>query len=130
MILLRALQFDDGADVVTIWYENHQNLPVVRARVDAIMMHLRCQNREGWTRQYYDTLRDGVGEVRFKVNRINYRPLGFFGPNRNEFTFLYFSTKTNRFDPVNAIDIAVERRQQVIAKPELSTVVKGRWNQQ
>ena len=129
MISLRSLQFDDGADVVTIWYENHQNLPGVRARLDAIMFHLRCENREGWTRPYYDTLRDGVGEVRFKVNGINYRALGFFGPNRNDFTFLLFATKTDRFDPVNAIDIAVERRLQVIDKPELSTVVKGRWNQ-
>lgn len=130
MILLRSLWLDDGADVVSIWYDNHQNLPGVRARLDTIMMHLRCQNREGWTRPYYDTLRDDVGEVRFKTNRVNYRPLGFFGPNRNDFTFLYFATKTNRFDPTNAIDIAVERQQQVTVNPELSLVIQGRWNQQ
>ena len=130
MILLRALQLDDGADVVTIWYENYQHLPVVRARLDTRMMHLRYQNREGWVRPNYDTLRDGVGEIRFKANQVNHRPLGFFGPDRGDFTFLFFAIKTDVFDPANAIDIAVERRQQVIAKPELSMVVKGRWNQQ
>lgn len=129
MILLRSLQLDNGADVVTVWYEDYQNLPTVRARLDTRMIHLRDQNREGWTRPNYDTLRDGVGEIRFKVNRINYRPLGFFGPNRNEFTFLYFATKTNRFDPVNAVDIALERRQQVTDNPSLSITVTGRWNQ-
>lgn len=130
MILLRAFQPDVGNDVVSSWYDDYQNLPVVRARLDVLMIHLREQARDGWVRPYFDTLRDGVGEVRFKANNVNHRPLGFFGPDRNEFTFLYFATKTNRFSPANAIDIAADRRLDAIKDPQLSVPIRGRWNQQ
>jgi hypothetical protein len=130
MILLRAFLCDDGADVISAWYAEYQNLPTVRTRLDTLMMHLRCQRREGWTRPCYDTLRDGVGEVRFRIRTIRYRWLGYFGPARNEFTFLFFSTKTNAYDPPNAIDIAADRRQVVEAVPDRSRIIRGRWHQE
>jgi len=107
MIVLKAFM-DGGTDVVSLW--NSQQRAKVRAALAVKMTYLRQQNREGWIRPHYDGLRDGVGEVRFKVERINYRALGFFGPERNEFTFCFFATKTDEFDPRNAIDIAVERK--------------------
>ena len=79
MILLRAFQPDIGNDVVSSWYDDYQNLPVVRARLNILMIHLREQARDSWVHPYYDTLRDGVGEVRFKANSVNHRPLGYFG---------------------------------------------------
>jgi hypothetical protein len=74
-------------------------------------------------------LRDGVGEVRFKVGGVNYRPLGSFVPGRNEFTFTLFATKTNRFDPRDAIDIAARRRIYIELHNSRSKVVKDRWGQ-
>lgn len=120
---------DDGQDVVSRWYEAYEGLPKVRARLDNIMLHLRQQNREGWRREYFDTLRDGVGEVRFKMFDINYRPLGSFVPAREEFTFALFATKNGEFNPPNAIDIAVEIRKLIERNPARSRYVAGRWGQ-
>lgn len=130
MILLRALSFDDAPHVVDAWYIEHARDDDVRVELDVLMIYLRQQRREGWTRPRYDILRnaDGVGALHFKVNRINYRPLGYFGPSRNEFTFLIFATKTNKYDPRNAIEQAVARRQSVEANPSRAVVVR-RWDQ-
>ena len=126
MILLRSFCRDDGGDVVSDWYQQMEGRPKARARLDNRMMYLRQQPREGWVRPIYDTLRDGVGEVRFEIERILYRPIGFFGPGRNEFTFLIFATKTNRFDPVNAIDVAVDRKNAALKNPQ-RIVTMTRW---
>ncbi len=93
------------------------------------MLYLRLQKREGWIRNMYDVLEEGVGEVRFKAEKINHRGLGYFGPERNHFTFLLFATKTNVFNPPNAISKAIERKKLVEQEPSLSIVVKDRWNQ-
>jgi hypothetical protein len=131
MILLRALSFDDAPHVVDIWYADHARDETVRVELDVLMLYLRQQGREGWTRPRYDILRDadGVGALHFKVRRINYRPLGYFGPGRNEFTFLSFATKTNKYEPRNAIEIARMRRTVVEATPSRSVVVRNRWCQ-
>jgi hypothetical protein len=130
MIVLKAFVLDDcgGGDIVTRWYEQYEASPKVRAKLDARMIYLRQQNREGWTRESYDTLRDGIGEVRFKAEGILHRPLGYFGPGRNEFTFLFFATKTGEFDPPNAIDIAVDRKLIIDRNPKRAIRLK-RWGQ-
>ena len=131
MILLRALSFDDAPHVVDSWFAMHAMDDDIRAEIDVLMGYLRQQPREGWTRPRYDILRnaDGVGEVRFRVRRIEHRALGYFGPNRNDFTFLYFCTKTNRYEPKNAIEIARARKKIVAADTKRSLVIKGRWGQ-
>jgi hypothetical protein len=126
MIFFRAFMDDDGRDVVSKWHEEHRGK--VKAELAARMTYLRHQRREGWTRPYYDSLRDGVGEVRFKVERINYRALGFFGPGRNEFTFCLLATKTNEFDPRNAIELAAKRRSLIESNP-LRAVALTLWGQ-
>lgn len=127
MITIKAMRLDDGDDVVTRWYQ--QESLKAQARLDARMIHLRQQPRDNWTRPLYDTLRDGVGEVRFKVARIQHRALGYFGPGRNEFTFLFFATKTDRWDPYNSIEFAIERKEIVEAEPGRAVRLK-KWGQQ
>ncbi|MGE3993597.1 type II toxin-antitoxin system RelE/ParE family toxin [Pseudorhodoplanes sp.] len=114
----------NGQDVVSAWYAAASSAE--RASLDARMVYLRLQTRESWTRPSYDTLRDGVGEVRFKARRINHRALGFFGPERNHFCFLIFATKTNVFDPRNAIETAVDRRAH-IESGAASYVIVRKW---
>lgn len=129
MILLRSFTLDDGGDVVTRWYEQFATRAKVRAKFDTRMIYLRQQNREGWVREPYDTLRDGIGEVRFKTEGVCYRPLGYFGPLRNEFTFLFFATKTNEFEPANAIDLAMDRKDVVTSNTKRAIRLK-RWGQE
>lgn len=126
MIIAKAYALHDGGDVVSSWYAQYGRWPKITTKLDLKMIHLLQQNRDGWTRPHYDTLRDGVGEIRFKAKGILYRPLGYFGPNRNDFTFLLFVTKRDEFDPPNAIDIAVERRIQ-IEQSRAGTVEINRW---
>lgn len=53
----------------------------------------------------------GLLEIRFLVANIQYRPIGFFGPNRNDFTFLIWATEQgDEFVPKTAPDTAAERR--------------------
>src|SRR5262245_40305831 len=122
MILLRSYRCDDGPDVVSIWHE--QEAGKVKAGLAARMAHLRQQPREGWIRPYYDILEDadGIGSVRWKVERIQHRGLGYFGPQRNEFTFLLFTTKADGYDDTD-IRHARMRRSNVERDPSLSLVV-------
>lgn len=84
----------------------------------------------GWVRPYYATLPNGIGEIRFEYKNVQYRPLGFWGPNRNEFTFLFFALEiSDRFEPETALGIAVVRRGLVVEKPARSALVRDRWHQ-
>ncbi len=62
----------------------------------------------------------GLGEMRFKADGVQQRPLGFrSGPE--EFTLLFWATeKSNRFVPRDACRIALERRDDVIAGRNLT----------
>lgn len=124
----KAYALDDGGDVVSSWYAHYGRWPKITVRLDLLMIHLLQQPRDNWTRPYYDTLRDGVGEIRFKVKGILHRPIGFFGPRRNDFTFLFFATKRDEFEPRDAIDIAVMRKAQIENGAARIVEVK-RWEQ-
>ena len=128
MILLRSYRLDDGSDVVSVWHARESGK--VKAGLAARMVHLRQQPREGWIRPPYDILKsaDGIGAVRWKVERIQHRGLGYFGPGRNEFTFLLFTTKADGYDDID-IKHARTRRSNVEHNMSLSVVVKDRWGQ-
>lgn len=134
MIRLLAYRLHDGIDIVSAWYANQAGDSGLRAKLDARMIHLRQQPREGWKREPYDTLSDGIGEIRFERKNIQYRPLGFFGhPNRYDFTFLLFATKkegksATRWEPANALVLAVQRMEDLKSGLAYSTVLH-RWGQ-
>ena len=53
----------------------------------------------------------GLGKLRFKANKIQYRPIGFFGPASGEFTLLIGAEERNqRFVPRDVPDQAVRRK--------------------
>lgn len=57
----------------------------------------------------------GVGEMRFKGDNVQQRPLGFHGPG-NIFTLTFWATeKSNHFIPRNACEIALGRKQEILA---------------
>jgi hypothetical protein len=59
-----------------------------------------------------------VLEMKFTVQNIQFRPLGYFGPHRHEFTFLVGAIeKNNRFVPLNAPELAIEHKNIVEANP-------------
>ena len=56
-----------------------------------------------------------IYEIRFKADKVEMRPLGFFGPGEKEFTVLIWAEKKeNVYDPPNAIKTAESRRKEII----------------
>lgn len=130
MVHIQTLILDDGGNVVERWYADHLSDVKACAELDARMIHLRQQPRDAWTRPLYDILRDadGVGEVRFKANRIQHRGLGYFGPGRLVFTFLVFATKGDDWKPRNAIKEA-KRRKAIVEGNHTRAITVHRWGQ-
>jgi len=56
-----------------------------------------------------------IHEIRVKWQRNQYRPLGFFGPNNDDFTVLVGATeKGSKFEPKTAPEMADDRRKLVL----------------
>lgn len=65
----------------------------------------------------------GLVEIRFLADRIQYRPVGFFGPSDKEFTILVCAIeKGNQFVPKDVCSIAQRRKIEVIRNQENSCV--------
>lgn len=61
---------------------------------------------------------ENVYEIRFKAGNIQYRPLGYFGPGKNDFTILVWAYKKQSvYTPAEAIGSA-EKRGKLLRKGE------------
>lgn len=58
-----------------------------------------------------------IYEIRFKAANKQYRPLGYFGPEGDQFTILIWATKKDHvYDPAEAIGSASRRRKDVVER--------------
>jgi hypothetical protein len=94
-----------------------KSLPAgAQAEITTTLRYLQTQ--ELWGRPYSAQLRGKfslIHELRIKWQRNQYRPLGFFGPNEDEFTLLIGAIeKGSNFEPKNAPASADERRKLVL----------------
>lgn len=94
--------------------------PEARAEFRAVLNGLRDQpDIQGWTRPEFDRLngpyRD-LGKLRFKANNTQHRPIGYFGPEKGDFTLLIWATeKGDKWKPPNVRDTALARMNEVKA---------------
>jgi hypothetical protein len=102
-----------GVNVIREWL---QGLPTA-ARVK---INVRIQYLEATAHcepQYASQLRGecaGLMEIRIVASNVQYRPLGWYGPERREFTLLFGAIeKGNRLEPRSACAIALERKTQI-----------------
>lgn len=114
-----------GRDMIDKWYRA-QSLEA-QAAFDAVREYLAQRTRDEWRRPEFDLLSGAkfrvLGELRFEVANVQYRPLGFFGPARAEFTLLVGATKKGKvYDPRNAMDTALRRRTEVLKNPSRSRI--------
>jgi hypothetical protein len=87
-----------------------------QAKFDTVLEHLRDTPHGQWTTNWVFPLTgyDGIFEFKFRVRNIVHRPLGCYGPERSEFTFLIPAREHgNRFEPIDAPDIARIRQAQI-----------------
>ncbi len=109
-----------GRDPVVEWYGGLSRKRRADVRVD--LEYLRAQPYEGWVRPWYDTLSRecaGLGELRFTLEKVRWRLVGFRGPERYRFTILAVATERDRrFVPRETCSIAQARKIKVLQSPE------------
>ena len=103
-----------GKDLIDDWIGD---LPSrARARFLEIVTALRDQPSDEWGRPDFAPLHGqcrGLNEIRFDWGGVEYRALGFFGPGRGEFTFVYGAQERGgQFKPPDTCKTAQGRKTQ------------------
>ena len=101
-----------GQDLFDPWYRDLSEKG--QAKLDVILEHFRDKPQTQWGGNYFFPLSgySGIFEIKFRVANVVYRPLGCFGPDRMDFTFLIGAREQgDTFVPVNAPDLAFDRMQ-------------------
>jgi hypothetical protein len=113
---------EDGADTIRFWYERQSQ--ECRRKFLVRTQALRGLPLREWELPLFRWLRgdgQGLGEVRFKADRVQQRILGFRGPESDLFTFLYpAKEQSGRFIPRNAIEITQDLKSAVLANKDRS----------
>jgi len=98
-----------GIDIVQKWYESVDD--DVKAEFDVSFKYLREAPDTKWALPYARALHGKCKEfieVRFKVNRIQYRAIGFRGPERRVYTVVRMTDKKG-FDPACIKETNIKR---------------------
>ena len=88
-----------------------------QAKFDTMLEHLRDTPHGQWPTNWFLPLTgyDGIYEIRFRVRNRLQRPLGCYGPERHDFTFLIPAREHgDRFEPINAPELAQERKALIV----------------
>lgn len=105
---------------VAAWYAIQP--PKVQAAFDQRLRNLSQMAPHEWREPFTKQLEgpcDGLVEIRFKADRVQHRPLGFFGPGLMKFTILLIAREIgDRFDPRDACAIALRRKDEVLGNVE------------
>lgn len=104
-----------GYSDINMWIKNLA--PKAKTRMRAIISYLEITKI--WSKPYFYPLTgkdyQGIYEIRFIHNNIQYRPLGCYGPTDKTFTLLFGAReKGDRLKPINAPEIATERMKLVL----------------
>lgn len=118
---LKGYVLNNGENVVDEWYCRLS--PKAQAVFDARWDHLSVHPRSDWAYPYFKMLSggkcSGLGEIRFKADNVQQRPIGYFGPARGEFTILICAIeKGSRFEPLASCEIAQGRKSRITAHKE------------
>jgi hypothetical protein len=99
----------DGNNEIRAWIDS---LPIAaQVKIDTIIRHLEA--KVIWPPQYVSDRKDcaEIYELRIVSSGVQYRPLGYFGPQRREFTILLGAVeKGGELEPRAFCIIATRRR--------------------
>jgi hypothetical protein len=101
-----------GVNLIREWLNS---LPVkARAKINARMLFMRAMPK--WPEQYVSALTGWPELVEFRVVYAGnqYRPLGFYGPKRREFTLVYGAIEKGKL-PKRVLETADENRKIILA---------------
>lgn len=98
-----------GVNEIRAWIDS---LPkAAQAKIDLRVRYLEAT--AVWPPQYISDRKDcdGIYELRIGCSGVEYRPLGFFGPSRRQFTLLLGAVeKGDQLEPRNFCTVATRRR--------------------
>jgi hypothetical protein len=113
MALWRFMDYCSGSNnMIQEWYKRRD--ADVRADFDTTLKNLSIAPDWRGMKEFKHLGRKGLCEVRFKTANVQYRVAGFFGPGERTFS-LYVGAKKKQkvYDPSDAFDLAIERRNGV-----------------
>jgi len=109
----------NGVNVIKDWLDGLDLR--AKAKLNTRLNALEYMNRTEWCMPMTKVLKgdkDGLIAVRAEHNRIQYRLLGYDGPNRGEFTLLACGNeRNNRYIPLDIGRKAFERIEAVAEDP-------------
>jgi len=106
--------YDDNQedDLWSRWY--HGSSDAAQARHDVVLSYLEPRNANEWREPYTKALDNGLVEVRIHDGQVQHRLIGFYGPERLQFTFLISCThKQNVYAPPDALKTAAKRKKDI-----------------
>jgi hypothetical protein len=115
---------DRGENLIRTW-TNGSGKPA-KARLNALVRHLSVLDRVfgrddkvGLLRKAGPCHGEDLVELIIRVGKVQYRPIGWFGPVGRSVTLLVGATeRDDEFDPKNACDQAVTRKRLILAAPK------------
>lgn len=106
-------------NVIKAWFDHLE--PRAKAKLNTRLNALEQMNRAEWSKLNTEVLKgdkDGLIAVKVLYQGIQYRLLGYDGPNRGEFTLLACGEeRNNRYTPLDIGRKAFERRTSIEANP-------------
>lgn len=111
-----------GRDEFKAWYDARTKKE--QAKIDRLISHLKITKI--WGRPYSGKLHgyDELFELIIELNNVQWRPIGFYGPGKNEFTILTVAMeKGSKFEPKDAPDKA-ERRCRIVLNDKEGRCIK------
>lgn len=126
----RFLDFKNqrGENEIKAWA--HREGPSLRARLNALILHLQVLDRPltrhdnvGLLRKSGDCHGQKFIELTITIGRVEYRPIGFYGPQPREIVLLMGAKeKGSQFEPRNACLTAINNKTLVLTAPGRFTV--------
>lgn len=118
MLTIKYYESSSGKNDVQTTYD--AGTERLKAELEVAITYLRVRNRQDWRRPQANKMskckefRDFF-EIRFCANNLQQRPIGYFGPDNNDFTILLWATeKGNKLNPENWCEKANRRRNEII----------------
>jgi hypothetical protein len=105
---------DSGSREIDGWLDAQPK--GAKAKINKIITYLEISDISKWVRPYVAKLKgsDNIWEIRAVFGNVQYRPLGCFGPQKDQFTLLVGAIeKGGRLEPINVIEVAEQRRNLI-----------------
>jgi hypothetical protein len=102
-----------GNNLIEEWYWDIPD--AARAEFDVVLWTLSIAQDWRGMREFKSLGFDGLCEIRFKSENVQYRPAGFFGPGTRTFSIYVGCEKKGKvYKPPDAFDLAAKRRSKLV----------------